>query len=124
MPPRTDPQTDAHQYLDPNEHGHVHVNACNDQQRNGHGERNGNAHRAPALDADADRRDITDRNTDCHSNCEFHRDPEGGVTNVYDFSDAHLNRGGNLASDGDCHRGGNKHSNSDTAAARELADCL
>ena len=123
MRTRADPKSNAHQYPE-HEYGHAHVNACSDQQRNGHGERDGNAHRAPALDADADRRDITDLNTDCHSNREFHRDPEGGVANVYGVTDAHLNRGGNIASDGDSHRSGGKHSNGDAAAARGLGDCL
>jgi hypothetical protein len=115
--PRADPKSDAHQYPD-HEYGHAHVNACSDQQRNGHGERDGNAHRTPALDADADRRAIDDLNTDCHGNREFHRDPEGGVTNVYGVTDAHFNRGSNIASDGDCHRNGGQHSNGDAAAAR------
>jgi hypothetical protein len=119
--PRTDSKSDGHQY--PGEDGHAHVDAGSDQQRNGHGERDGNAHRTPILDADADRH-ATDLDRDCHGHRDVHRHPEGGVATVNGVTDAHFNCGGDIASDGDSHGNGAEHADGDADPARGLGDCL
>ena len=98
LPPRADHQSD--------EHGHTDVNACSDQQRNGHGERDGNAHPTPTLDADAHRVAIAGLDRDRNRCGELHG---YGVTNVYGVTDVHFNRGGHLDSDADTHDDSDGH---------------